>query len=90
MSGRFIVLINTGLRGAILLSKFFFIFVAARYLTLEDLGTYSLLAREARLNRCSPGIKQHYGMAKAHYLGLVRNRKRFELLMYAAHNSERC
>ena len=33
-------------------------------------------------------LKQHYGMAKARYLGLARNRTRFEL-MCVAHNIKR-
>jgi len=33
-------------------------------------------------------LKQHYGMAKARYLGLARNRTRFEL-MSVAHNIKR-
>jgi len=33
-------------------------------------------------------LKQHYGMAKARYLGLARNRTRFEL-MCVAHNMKR-
>ena len=33
-------------------------------------------------------LKQHYGMAKARYLDLARNRTRFEL-MCVAHNIKR-
>ena len=33
-------------------------------------------------------LKQHYGMRKARYLGLARNRTRFEL-MCVAHNIKR-
>jgi len=41
---RLSVLGNVFLRGAILLGRFCFIFVAARFLSLEELGIYSLLA----------------------------------------------
>ena len=58
-----------------------------------------LLEKDKRFNRLHCGVrsvverafgvlKQHYGMRKARYLGLSRNRTRFEL-MCVAHNSKR-
>jgi len=55
--------------------------------------------KEAKFNRIHSGVrctvervfgvlKQHYGMAKGRYLGLNRNRTRFEL-MCVAHNLKR-
>ena len=53
-----------------------------------------LLEQDKRFNRLHSGVrstvervfgvlKQHYGMAKARYLGLARNRTRFELICVA-------
>ena len=58
-----------------------------------------LSEKEKRFNRLHNGVrstvervfgvlKQHYGMAKARYLGIARNRTRFEL-MSVAHNLKR-
>lgn len=58
-----------------------------------------LTAEDKQFNRMHAGVrstvervfgvlKQHYGMAKARYLGLARNRTRFEL-MCVAHNIKR-
>ena len=38
------MVLNLCLRGMVLLGRFFFLFSAAKFLSLEDLGTYSLLA----------------------------------------------
>jgi len=68
-------------------------------LTKRAYRNHPLTEEEKRFNRLHSGVrstvervfgvlKQHYGMAKARYLGLERNRTRFEL-MCVAHNIKR-
>ena len=68
----------------------------ANRLTKRAYRNRPLLEKDKQFNRLHSGVrstvervvgvlKQHYGMAKARYLGLARNRTRFEL-MCVAHN----
>ena len=57
-------------------------------MVLEDRNHRSAGRYRSTVERVFGVLKQHYGMTKARYLGLARNRTRFEL-MCVAHNIKR-